>query len=445
MPDHPSTEYARTADGVHIGYQVVGDGPHDVMLVEGLVSHLEAGYSDPWRRAFYDRLTPFSRLILFDKRGVGVSDRVAYAVTLEQRVDDMVAVLDAVGSDKPVLLGISEGAPASLLFAATHPKRVQALALWGGMARSTWAPDYPWAAPAEDLIESGLLLSDGLLRGDDIDIWMPSLADNEEAKAAMGSYRRSATTPGSLQQLFLTFLEIDVRAILPTISVPTLVLHRRGDRVVNWRAAKWMAEQIEGARYCELPGQDHFPWVGDMEAAADEIEEFVTGTRHVQEPERVLSTVLFTDIVGSTERASEVGDRAWRKVLDDHDAVVAKMLERYRGKAVKSTGDGLLALFDGPARAIRFAMELPSALTPLGIEIRTGLHTGEVELRGDDVSGIAVHLAARVQAAANPGEVLVSRTVTDLVAGSGIQFADRGEHELKGIPGTWLLLAVTSA
>jgi len=354
--------------------------------------------------------------------------------------------MDAAGVDRAVLMGLSEGAPASLLFAATHPERTQALVLHGGMARSTWAPDYPWATPGDALLESVVFFEpeEVLFEGTDIETWAPSLADDERAMAWLGRLRRSSITPGALAQLFVMFLEIDVRSILPTIAVPTLVTHRRGDRVVNRHASEWMAAQIPGARYVELPGSDHFPWTGDTEAFIAEVEEFVTGARHVAEPERVLATVLFTDIVGSTDQASAVGDRAWRETLDQHDTVVASVLERHRGRAVKSTGDGVLATFDGPGRAIRCALELHTALAPIGVKIRAGLHTGEVEVRGDDVGGIAVHIAARVETAAAPGEVLVSRTVSDLVVGSGIAFDDRGVHTLKGVPGEWQLFAVRS-
>jgi class 3 adenylate cyclase len=442
VADVPQTRYAKTADGVHIAYQVLGEGARDLVLVEGFVSHVEVAWEEPNLAGFLRRLASFSRLIVFDKRGVGVSDRVAEVPTLEQRMDDVRAVMDAVGSERAALMGISEGAPLSLLFSATHPGRIQALALVGGMARSTEAPDYPWAPPVEALFESAGLIEPGLFTGDDIEIWAPSLADDARVKEWLGKYRRSAVSPGSLSQLFLMFLDIDVRAVLPTIAVPTLVLHRRGDRVVNRRAGQWMAEQIPGARYVELPGLDHFPWIGDSDAVVDEVEEFLTGVRHMTEPDRVLATVLFTDIVGSTERASALGDHAWRKLLDAHDTVVRTHLARFRGKEVKTTGDGFLATFDGPARAIRCALELTVALRAAGVEIRAGLHTGEVEVRADDVGGIAVHTAARVLAEARPAEVLVSRTVTDLVAGSGISFTDRGSHVLKGIAGEWQLFAV---
>lgn len=442
MTQIPPTHYAKTSDGVHIAYQTLGLGDRDLVLVDGFVSHVELGWGSPIHAAFYEGLARFSRLIRFDKRGVGVSDRVPGAPTLEERMDDVLAVLDAAGSERAVLMGVSEGAPVSLLFAATYPERTHALVLHGGMARSTEAPDYPWAAPAEAILEAVPLFEADLFTGGDIEIWAPSLADDEAAKEYLGRYRRSAITPGALASLFLMFLEIDVRPVLPTITVPTLVLHRRGDRVVNWRAAAWMAEQIPGARYVELPGQDHFPWSGGSREVLDEIEEFLTGIRPVAEPDRVLATVLFSDIVGSTERASDTGDRAWRETLDQHDAIVRDLLTRHRGREVKATGDGFLATFDGPTRAVRCAAEMPTALARIGLDVRVGLHTGEVELRGDDVGGIAVHIAARVQAAAAPNEVLVSRTVTDLVVGSGIVFIDRGAHHLRGVPGEWNLFAV---
>ena len=442
MTDSPKTRYARTADGVHLAYQVVGDAPRDLVMVEGFISNVEVAWEEPHTERFRRALASFARLILFDKRGVGLSDRLAYAPTLEQRTDDILTVMDAAGSEQAVLMGISEGAPASVLFAATYPERTRALVIHGGMARSTWAPDYPWATPAEGVLEAASFLEPDLFDGADLEIWAPSLADDKRTEAWLGRYRRSSISPGALAQLYLMFLEIDVRAVLPSITVPTLVLHRRGDRVVNRHAGKWMAGQISGARYVEVPGQDHFPPFGDAERILEEVEEFVTGVRHVAEPDRVLATVLFTDIVGSTQRASELGDRAWRQALDEHDSVVRRVLERYRGREVKTTGDGFLATFDGPARGIHCALELIAELAPLGIEIRTGLHTGEVEMRGADVGGIAVHIASRVQAAALPSEVLVSRTVSDLVVGSGIGFVDRGSHVLKGVPGEWQLLAV---
>ena len=330
-----------------------------------------------------------------------------------------------------------------LLFAATHPELVSALVLYGGMARSTWAPDYPWASPADALLESSMEMAPYLLEGAALEIMAPSIADDPQARQAFARYQRYATTPSMLQQNFLMFLDIDVRSILPSVEVPTLVLHRRGDMAVNRRAAEWMAGQIPGAKYVELPGNDHLLYVGDSDRVLDEIEEFLTGGRRAVEIDRVLATVMFTDIVDSTQRASTMGDRAWRDLLDAQNDVLRHELTRFRGHEIKTLGDGMLATFDGPARAIRCALAITEAVRPLGIEVRVGLHTGEVELVGDDdVAGIAVHIAARVGAKATAGEVLVSGTVKDLVAGSGIGFADRGEHVLKGIPDEWRLFAV---
>jgi class 3 adenylate cyclase len=445
MARDEETRYAKTADGVHIAFQAVGRGEHDLLLVEGFVSNVETAWEDPRTARFYERLASFTRLILFDKRGVGLSDRVSAVATLEQRMDDLRAVMDAVGSEQAVLMGLSEGAPMSILFAATYPQRTQALVLYGGMARSTWASDYPWAPPADGLVEAAAeMIGPDIFTGADIGIWAPSLADDERARRSLGRYRRSAVSPGSLMQLFMMFLDIDVRHVLPTIAVPTLVLHRRGDRVVNRRAGQWMASQVPGARYVELPGQDHFPWVGDSEVVLDEVEQFLTGARRAPIADRTLATVLLTDIVGSTQRASELGDRRWRELLDAHDAMVRDELGRHRGNEIKFTGDGVLATFDGPARAIQCACAIRDGAWRLGLEIRAGLHTGEIELRGEDIGGIGVHTAQRVEAVAQPNEVIVSRTVVDLVAGSGFRFEDRGEHTLKGVPGTWRVFRVQS-
>ncbi|MCU1449226.1 MAG: hydrolase [Acidimicrobiales bacterium] len=442
MRSLPEVNYADSG-GVHIAYQVIGAGERDIILVKGLTSHLDADWQEPRMERFYRELGSFARLIIFDKRGSGLSDRSVPMPTLEQRMDDIHAVLDAAGSGRAVLLGVSEGAPASLLFAATYPERTDALILHGGMARSTEAPDYPWAPPADAAIEAAVeFLMPSHYSGDDIEVWAPSLADDASAKQWLIRYRRSALSPDGLTAMFMMFLEIDVRHVLPTLAVPTLVLHRRGDRVVNWRAGKWMSEQIPGARYVELQGQDHFPWTGDSDAFIDEVREFLTGVRVAHEPDRVLATVMFTDVVRSTELASELGDRRWRDLLDAHDAAVRDRLQKFRGREVKATGDGFLATFDGPARAIRCACAIGEAAKDLGLGVRVGLHTGEIEIRGDDIGGVAVHTAQRVSAMAEAGEVLVSSTVKDLVAGSGIKFADRGVHALKGLPDEWRLLAV---
>ena len=442
MITQPTTRYARSGD-VSIAYQVVGDGPIDVVLVPGYIMHVELIWEIPTAVHILERMASFARVIMFDKRGGGLSDPVVGAPTLEERMDDVRAVMEAVGSEQAAILGSSEGVPMSILFAATYPQKVSALVLYGGMARSTWAPDYPWASPADALIESSEAMAPHLYEGAIVEVMAPSLADVPFARELFAKLQRYSASPSMLDQLFRMFLDIDVRPVLPTIDVPTLVLHRRGDRAVNYQASKWMAEQIPGAKYVELAGIDHAMFAGDIDAVVDEIEELLTGVRRTTEVDRVLATVMFTDIVDSTKRASAMGDRAWRALLDAQNDVLRRELARYRGREVKMLGDGILATFDGPARAIRCARAMTEAVRPLDIEVRVGLHTGEVELVGDDVAGIAVHIAARVGALAGASEVLVSGTVKDLVAGSGIGFADRGEHVLKGIPDQWRIHAVT--
>jgi pimeloyl-ACP methyl ester carboxylesterase len=416
----------------------------DLVLVLGFTTHLELQWEAPPFAHFCERLASFSRLIIFDKRGTGLSDPVPEAPPLEQRIDDVRAVMDAAGSERAALFGVSEGGPMSILFAATHPERVSALVLHGAMGRTTEAPDYPWASPAEALREAAaefIVPNWGRDPEGIIDLFAPSFAGNPQAAEQTARMERMAASPAMVQQIFEMFLDIDVRAVLPTIGVPTLVIHRRGDRVVNWRAGKHLAEQIPGARYVELPGIDHLPWAGDTEAIVGEVEEFLTGARTAPEPDRVLATVMFTDIVGSTERATDLGDERWRELLASHQNAVRKELERFRGREVKTLGDGSLATFDGPARAIRSGLAIAEGARDLDLEVRIGLHAGEVELVDGDVGGIAVHIAARIGAMAGPGEVLVSSTVKDLVAGSGIEFADRGVQELKGVPDEWRLYA----
>ena len=440
----PPTRYARSGD-TSIAYQVVGDGPIDLVLVLGFATHLEIQWEAPVMVRFFERLGSFARVIIFDKRGTGLSDPVAEAPTLEQRVDDVRAVMDAAGSERAALLGISEGAPMSVLFAAAHPERALALVLYGAMARTTEAPDYPWASPADALRESArefIAPYWGQQAEAMVELFAPSLAANPETVAFTARLERSAASPAMVWRIFDMFLDIDVRAVLPAVHVPTLVLHRHGDRVVNRRAGKDVAARIPGARYVELGGIDHLPWAGDADAVLGEVEEFLTGARSVPEPDRVLATVMFTDIVGSTERASALGDARWRSLLSAHQTAVRHDLARFRGREVKTLGDGCLATFDGPARAIRCGRAIAQSARSLGLEVRVGLHSGEVELMdGEDVGGIAVHIAARVGALADAGEVLVSSTVKDLVAGSGMQFADRGTRELKGIADEWRLFA----
>jgi class 3 adenylate cyclase len=440
----PSVLYAQSGD-VHIAHQVVGDGDLDLVLVQGFASHLDIEWENPAIARFFGGLASFSRLIRFDKRGLGLSDRNVDPVSLEERMDDVRAVMDAVGSERGALMGISEGVPMSILFAATYPERTQALVLYGGMARATAAPGYPWGPSAEGFAQATEeLIMPVVYSGGDIDAWAPSLNEDPAAREWLGRYRRAAMSPDGIETVIKMFLDIDVRHVLPTLHVPTLVLHRHGDRVVNWRASKWMAEQIPGASRVELPGQDHFPWAGDTDAIVEEVRAFLTGTRVAEEPDRVLATVMFTDVVESTARAASLGDRRWTELLDAHDDAVRRELMAFRGREVKTTGDGFLATFDGPARGIRCARAIRSAATSLHVDVRVGLHTGEIELRGDDIGGLAVHIGQRVQAAAQPAEIVVSSTVKDLVAGSGIEFEDRGERELKGVPGSWRLFAVTN-
>jgi class 3 adenylate cyclase len=439
----PETRYARSGD-VHIAYQVFGEGDLDVVLVNGFVTHVELAWEHEPSARFLARLGSFARVITFDRRGSGLSDPVSEAPTLEERMDDVRAVMDAAGSERAALIGISEGVPMCILFAATYPDRVRALVSSGGLARTTEAPDYPWASPADALIESAREFLVPYWGRDSealVELFAPSLAHDPEVLATSARLERSAASPGMVQKIFEMFLDVDVRDVLGAIHVPTLILHRRQDRVVNRRAGRHLAERIPGSRYVELEGIDHLPWAGDADAVLGEVEEFLTGARTAPEADRVLATVMFTDIVGSTELASRLGDARWREVLDGHQDAVARELARFRGRRVKTLGDGCLATFDGPARAIRCGQAIADAARADGLDVRIGLHCGEVELMGDDVGGIAVHIAARIGALAGPGEVLVSSTVKDLVAGSGIAFADHGTERLKGIDDEWRLFA----
>lgn len=442
----PETRYARS--GEHsIAYQVTGEGELDLVYVPGLASHLELFWEQPAYSRFLHRLASFSRLILMDRLGTGLSDRLPAneVSTYEQRMDDIRAVMDAVGSERASLLGWSEGAPLCATFAATYPQRSMALVMYGGMARLVAADDYPWGLPEQvmdefiDNVPVAWGQDEELLR-----LWAPSVADQPEPRRWFARFGRLAASPGAATALFTMLRALDIRDVLPTIRVPTLIVHRDNDTLIRIEHSRYMAERIPNAKLVELPGQDHLWWFGDQDAIVDEVEEFLTGTRQVPEPDRVLATVLFTDIVGSTERAAELGDARWREVLERHGTLVRRELERHRGRQVKTTGDGVLATFDGPARGIRCAQAIANAVQTLGIEIRAGLHTGECEVMNGDVGGIAVHTGARVSAEAGPGEVLVSSTVKDLVAGSGIEFEDRGSRELKGVPGEWRLYAVNA-
>jgi len=442
----PDTRYVRTPDGVHIAYQVVGEGPIDIVLVMGLLWHLEFQWTDPDLARCLARLASMGRLIMFDKRGSGLSDRVGpdELPTLEQRMHDMQAVLDAVGADRVVIWSESEGGPTSLMFAATYPERVQALVLYGAFARLTTAPDQPWGVPVDAIEGTIEFFRDnwGKSSRDVVELFAPSVVEDSRLADWLGGLCRQTGSPGTAATIMRMALDTDARHLLPTISVPTLVIHRVGDRVCPVECGRDLAAHIDGAKYVELPGTDHTFWTDGPDAVFDETEEFLTGERPMPDVDRVLATVLFTDIVGSTERAAQLGDKQWTELLDAHDRAVRRELERFRGREVKTIGDAFLATFDGPGRAIHCASAICEAVKTLGIDVRAGLHTGEVELRGDDIAGMAVHIGARVSSLAAAGEVLVSSAVPPLVAGSQIEFVDRGDHALKGVPGTWQLFAV---
>jgi pimeloyl-ACP methyl ester carboxylesterase len=441
----PETRYARSGD-LNIAYQVTGEGPLDLVYVPGWVSNVDMMWENPPMAQFLGRLASFSRLILFDKRGTGLSDRVSndQLPTLEQRMDDVRAVLEAVESERAALFGHSEGGNMCVLFAATYPERTAALITLGCFAkRRDPDDDYPWAPTAENREAEAAEIEHnwGHLRPQDVEYYAPSHVGDDQFIRNLENYLRRSASPGAAAALIRMNSYIDTRDILPAIRVPTLVLHRTGDHDVNIAEGRYIAAKVPGAKFVELPGDDHWISAGNTDEIADEIEEFLTGTRPVPEPDRVLATVLFTDVVGSTERAAELGDRRWRDLLGAHDDAVRHELERFRGREVDTAGDGFFATFDGPARAVRCAISIGDAVRPLGMEIRTGIHTGECELDGPKIRGIAVHTGARIASLAGPGEVLVSQTVKDLVSGSGLAFEDRGLHELKGVPGEWRVYA----
>ena len=441
----PQTRYATSGD-VSIAYQVVGDGPFDVVLAPGLLSHVELGWTVPVAARPRERLAEFARLILFDKRGVGMSDRVTGVPTLEERMDDVRAVMDAAGSSRAAIMGTSAGAPMSLLFAATYPERTAALVLWGGMARMMWAPDYPWGT-TEEQYRAFAARDEQLFGSEQESVELLRSWGTPDAEALSQLYRRS-TSPGALRATRLMDREIDVRHVLPAIRVPTLIVHDTDDPVVPVEGARYTAQRIPGAKLVEFPGAGHMLQGDVAYAVLDEVERFLTdvwdrGSWKEAEPDRVLATVLFTDIVGSSMRVAELGDKAWRELLEQHHSLVRRELADFRGVEVDTAGDGFFASFDGPARAILCACAIVEAIRGLGLEVRAGLHTGECEIVDGKVAGIAVHTGARVAGQARPGEVLVSRTVKDLVAGSGIEFEERGERRLEGVPGEWHLYAVT--
>jgi len=444
----PETHYARSGD-VSIAYQVLGDGPFDVVFVPPSLSNVELGWEVPNVRVFLEQLASFSRLIHFDKRGTGMSDRVAGAPTLETRMDDVRAVMDAVGSERAALAGWSEGVAMSALFAATYPERAWALVLYGGKARELRAPDYPWGpteAEAERAIAENRAIEPSALAEEIARSGMPTAGDAEVA--ALTRMIRQSASPGALEALSRMNIQIDIRQVLPAIRIPALVLHNTRDRWVDVERGRDLGRRIPGAAFVEFPVDGHITSAADLPPVVAEIERFLRDVWEtsgvVQEPDRVLATVMFTDIVGSTAKAAEMGDARWRELLERHHLLIRRQLARARGKEVDTAGDGFFAAFDGPARAIRCARAITESVNELGLEVRVGLHTGECELIDGKVAGIAVNTGARVAAKADPGEVLVSSTVKDLVAGSGLRFEDRGAHELSGIPGEWRLYSVAN-
>ena len=440
MTSAPETRYAKSGD-VHVAYQVMGSGSLDVVCVPGFVSHLDLMVEEPRWASLFTRLSTFCRLIRFDKRGTGLSDRVGAMPTPEERMDDIRAVMDAVGSERAALVGVSEGGAMSILFAATFPRRTVALIVYGAFGRIMWAPDNPWGLTEEQFAATTKLTEETWGQGTSTRWIAPSLADNVEFKRAWARYERASASPGAAAEILRVTKEFDVRRVLPTVTVPTLVLHRTGDRAIRVEHGRYLAAHIPGAKYVELSGDDHLPAAGDSAAIIDEIQSFLTGARQGPDHDRVLATVLFTDIVGATQRAAQMGDRAWKEILLKHHFIVRQQLDRYRGREIDNAGDGFLATFDGPARAVRCGRAIADAVKSLNIQIRAGVHTGECEVMGEKLGGIAVHTGARVAALAAPDEILVSSTVKDLVAGSGLRFESRGAHSLKGVPGEWNLFA----
>ena len=440
----PETKYARSGD-LYIAYQVVGDGPIDVLWVPTWIWQLEHVLEQPSVARMFRHIQSFARLITFDRRGTGMSDPVLGAPTLEEQMDDVVAVMDAVGSERAAVLAMLEAGAMASLFAASHPERTRALVLYQGMARMSKAPDYDWALPREERQEIVQQLRADWGKGTQVLGLTEEMDKDDSLRAWASKLERLAASPSTAAALFSMNAHVDVRPVLPSIQAPTLVLDRPADHAIDSRHARYLVDHIPGARLVELPGDQTLPFGPGQHEFIDEVQEFLTGARHVPDPERILATVMFSDIVDSTRRAAEMGDRRWRGLLEAMDHSIETELGRHRGRVVKKMGDGLLATFDGPARAIQCATAIrDGARAGYELEVRSGLHTGEIELLGDDIGGLAVHIGARVGAVAGPGEVLVSNTVKDLVVGSGIEFEDRGERELKGVPGSWRLWAVAA-
>jgi class 3 adenylate cyclase len=446
VPVQPETQYARSGE-VHIAYQVVGEGELDLVWIPSLAHHVELSWENPPVARFLVRLMELGRLLLFDKRGTGMSDRVSSDTTLETRMDDIRAVMDAAGSQRAVVCALGEGGPLAMLFAATYPERTDGLVLINSSPRLVRSAEFPWLpsrGEQEQNIEKMMRTWGDPVQRELLAMGNPDMAEDE--RMAFSRALRLSVSPGALRDYMRMNLDVDVRGVLDSIRVPTLVLHRTELARLDIRGARYLAEHIRGARLVELPGRNIAPAIGDAEALFAEIERFCgdiqSGEWEPAEPDRMLATVLFTHIVGSTDRMAELGDRGWRDLLEGHHTVVRRQLSRFRGIEMDTAGDGFFARFDGPARAIHCAQAITDGVRELGIQLRAGLHTGECELADGKVAGIAVSIGARIAAAAEPGEVLVSSTVKDLVAGSGLAFEDRGAHELKGVPGKWRLYAV---
>jgi pimeloyl-ACP methyl ester carboxylesterase/class 3 adenylate cyclase len=441
----PETKYAKAPDGTSIAYQVVGEGPVDLVYASGIWSNVEMMWEQPRWARFLERLASFSRLILFDMRGVGLSDRGPEPPVLELQRDDVAAVMDASASDSAVVFGGARAATMAMLFAATHPERTKALILYAPVAKTVSTPDFPFGkSPEEQRVFFERFVAE-VGTGKNLELQAPSVATDASFVKWWSRFERLVASPSAYEELGRIFTDVDVREVLPAIHVPTLVLHRAEDAIVPTRQARYIADQIAGSRFVELAGFDHVPFVGNADAILDEIQEFVTGTRPILSADTVLATVLFTDIVDSTARQAALGDLGWKELVEQHHSIVRDLLKRYRGLEQDTAGDGFYVRFDGPARAIRCAQEISQAVRPLGIEIRAGLHTGECELVDGKCSGLSVSIGARVMSHAGPSEVLVSQTVKDLTAGSGLSFEDAGEHKLKGVPDRWHLYRVADA
>lgn len=440
----PETRYATTADGIHLAYQVVGDGPGDVVVMSGFISHLEHQWANPGYARSMERLASFSRVIAFDKRGLGLSDPVPMrdVSDLEKRIEDIAAVMAAAASERAALFAVAESGAVAALFAATYPERVSALILYGSWARFFWAEDYPAGVPRSFIEPISEAIGSGWGSAPVLDAVAPSAVGDSKLRAWWAEWERLSASPGTAQAYARVAMELDVRPVLGHLRVPTLVLRRRDDPFVPVTQARYLADHIPGSRLVELPGRDHPHFLGDVDSVMDEIEEFLTGARAHADDDRALVTVLFTDIVGSTALAAEIGDRQWAGLLEAHYGVVRRQLERFGGAELDIAGDGFLARFDIPARAIRCALAIREGVHRVGVTIRAGVHTGEVVAKAGKVTGVTVHIGARVAALADPDEVLVTQTVRDLLVGSSVHFADRGLHALKGVPNEWRLYAV---